>query len=232
MQKTEAEKITDVFQTRLEDLIAGSGKKISDLAAKIGIAAGSLSAYQNGTAEAGITKLKKIADYFNVSSDYLLGGHENKTMDNEAIRVATGLSNEAIELLRQLKEYNFALDEKGNKNDLVSMIITHRSCQTLFAQMLLLKIECDEITKNYDKYVKATDDDLAKISAACKEYGLIASHPASAIKDQKDFIIDIFSEILFDVCGEKNIHNEFKKTFLENLSNKAINKVQSKKKIK
>ena len=230
MQKTEVKKITDTFQMRLEDLIAGSGKKISDLAAEIGIAAGSLSAYQNGAAEPGITKLKKIADYFGVTADYLLGGHDNKTADNEAIRKAIGLSNDAIELLRQIKEYNILIDDYGNAQDLLSALITHRSSQTLFAQTIAFHNACRDVLDNYDKYIKATNEDLAKASEFCKEYGLVATHPTSAIKDQKEFVLDIFTEIIFDVCGEKNIHQEFKKSFLENLSNKAINtKTKSKK---
>jgi len=107
MKKTEEEIITDVFQTRLEDLISESGKKISDLAAEIGIAAGSLSAYQNGAAEPGVTKLKKIANYFNVSTDYLLGGHDNKTIDNEAIKKRLGLSDGAISILEESNKFVF-----------------------------------------------------------------------------------------------------------------------------
>lgn len=110
MQDSNSNQTKKIFADRLQDLIADSGKKIDVLAGEIGIAAGTLSAYQNATTEAGIAKLKKIADYFGVSCDYLLGEAENKTIKNEEIRKRLGLSDGAIEALEDAKRDEFKID--------------------------------------------------------------------------------------------------------------------------
>ena len=93
-------RVTGAFADRLSDLIKESGKTISELAKDIGVSAGILSSYQNDKAVAGVTNLKRIADYFNVSCDYLLGEADCKNPDNEAIRQKIGLSDKSISLLQ------------------------------------------------------------------------------------------------------------------------------------
>lgn len=77
---------TMIFADRLQDLISASEKSIKELAAEIGISSGALSKYQNDAAEPGIDALKKIADYFGVSPNWLLGVSEfpNEKMREEA----------------------------------------------------------------------------------------------------------------------------------------------------
>lgn len=50
-----------------------SGKSLREIARKTGLSTTLLSNYKNDRAEAGIDKLTKLADYFNVSADWLLG---------------------------------------------------------------------------------------------------------------------------------------------------------------
>lgn len=90
---------TKCFADRLQDLIAESGKDIKTLAAEIGISAGALSKYQNDKGEPGITALSKIAQYFGVTADYLVGRSNNRKPENTHIGKVTGLSDEAIERL-------------------------------------------------------------------------------------------------------------------------------------
>jgi transcriptional regulator with XRE-family HTH domain len=96
-------KVTSIFADRLQDLIAESGKTISELSSpsEIGISSGSLSKYQNDAAEPGITALVKIADYFGVSFDYLLGKSESKKRENFKINKRLGLSDNAISSLEE-----------------------------------------------------------------------------------------------------------------------------------
>ena len=69
---------TKCFADRLQDLIADSGKDMKTLASEIGISSGALSKYQNDNSEPGITALAKIAQYFGVTADYLVGMSDNK----------------------------------------------------------------------------------------------------------------------------------------------------------
>lgn len=50
-------------------------------------------------------KLEAIADLYNVSVDYILGRSECISVENEKIREITGLSNDAIEMLKILSNY-------------------------------------------------------------------------------------------------------------------------------
>lgn len=100
-------KTTKVFSDRLEDLILGSKKSIKELSNDIGISTGALSKYKNDDAEIGVNALKKIADYFGVSTDYLLGGAECKVPSNQKIADLLGLPEDCIEIfiiLRHLQD--------------------------------------------------------------------------------------------------------------------------------
>lgn len=90
---------TKCFADRLQDLIADSGKDMKTLASEIGISSGALSKYQNDNSEPGITALAKIAQYFGVTADYLLGRSNNRTPGNANIGRITGLSDKSIETL-------------------------------------------------------------------------------------------------------------------------------------
>jgi transcriptional regulator with XRE-family HTH domain len=104
--------VTKIFADRLQDLISDSGKTVKQLAKEIGVPSGSLSKYQNDCAEAGTTRLFKIAKYFNVSTDYLLGLTEVKSVDADlkVVHKITGLSQKAIE---KIVETMLTNDMKG-----------------------------------------------------------------------------------------------------------------------
>lgn len=92
------------FATKLQVLIAKSGKKLNTLSEEIGISSGALSNYQNGNAEPGLCALKKISDYFDVSLDYLFGKARCKKPKNEEISKRFGLTEKAIMNLEKAKQ--------------------------------------------------------------------------------------------------------------------------------
>jgi transcriptional regulator with XRE-family HTH domain len=101
--------ITRKFAERLDDLVYEKrklGKNTKDIAAESGVPSGSLSKYQNDAGEAGINSLAKLANYFGVSTDYLLGltdiPHGNA--DDMAIADRLGFSNNSIEAFVDLKD--------------------------------------------------------------------------------------------------------------------------------
>jgi len=72
--------------------------KVEDLAKNIGISSGALSKYQNDAAEPGAKALVKIAQYFNVSVDWLLGlSHFRQTENGDFTAKDLGLPEEFIE---------------------------------------------------------------------------------------------------------------------------------------
>lgn len=93
---------TKTFQTRFEDLMIESGKTLRDIANDTGISRAALNNYANDKAEIGINNVVKLAKYFNVSADYLLGLSDAKTNDKDLQTVCdyTGLSVDNIEILQ------------------------------------------------------------------------------------------------------------------------------------
>lgn len=101
-----ATKTTKAFQDQLSDLVANSNKDLRTIASECGVKASSISNYQNDGAECGINNLVKLADYFGVSTDWLLGRAKEKAVnvDVQAAVRYTGLSEETINALRDANQ--------------------------------------------------------------------------------------------------------------------------------
>ena len=61
------------FYARLRDIRQKSGKKLQDVADFLGIELRSYQAYEGGTRQPNIERLIALADFFDVSLDYLMG---------------------------------------------------------------------------------------------------------------------------------------------------------------
>lgn len=125
--------------------------------------------YVNGNAECSISNLVKIANYYKVSTDYLLGLSPNETNDPDIDNACniTGLSVETIISIRAIidpsyrkKYYNDMFDISGfeaveqifdidNKLSSITEEICLRFFKTgLFSNILLSLSEASEILKN------------------------------------------------------------------------------------
>lgn len=94
-----------IFKTRLTELLNEwkNQKNISlnTIASSIGIARQSLAQYRDGNTSPDIFVFQNIANYFNVSFDYLLGYSDNKTLNEEL-----GLVNQSLETIDNfIKKY-------------------------------------------------------------------------------------------------------------------------------
>jgi len=112
------------FQEPLDDLVEAyktkHGLSRNAIAKKIGITASALSSYCKAEKEAGIDTLLKIAEYFDVDADYLLGRQKTKKTKNRSVFIATGLKDEAIAILDHfisdnLEIRNMPIQEKAIK---------------------------------------------------------------------------------------------------------------------
>ncbi len=65
---------------RLKELRKKKGLSQLRLATELNTTQNTISRYENGEREPGIAELLKIADYFNVSVDYLLGRTDDPQM--------------------------------------------------------------------------------------------------------------------------------------------------------
>ena len=66
---------------RLKELRKNKGLSQLRLATELNTTQNTVSRYETGEREPGIDELIKIADYFNVSVDYLIGRTENPKMN-------------------------------------------------------------------------------------------------------------------------------------------------------
>lgn len=62
-----------IFALRLTTLRKRGGKTQEEVAKDLGIARGRYSNYEQGTRELDLEMLKKIANYYNTTSDYIIG---------------------------------------------------------------------------------------------------------------------------------------------------------------
>lgn len=85
------------FGNKLGILIEENNLTQKELAAQLNIAPSTLSSYVQNAREPDFATLKRIANYFNVSADYLLDiplQNINSLYENELIRIFRGMSPE------------------------------------------------------------------------------------------------------------------------------------------
>lgn len=96
--------VTNVFSARLKEL--RGERTLQEVANEIGITRVALGYYEKGERKPDIEILYRIADFYKVSSDYLIGISDVKTQDIEIKGIAskTGLSEKNIEKICNFNE--------------------------------------------------------------------------------------------------------------------------------
>lgn len=84
---------------RLKEIRLNRGLTQKEIAEKIGCSVGAYSKYEHGDREPSITVLNRMADYYNVSVDYLIG---RDVMEQGSL---TEHEKEILDLLRRSSEY-------------------------------------------------------------------------------------------------------------------------------
>lgn len=101
------------FATRLRELMKKAKATQQDLAASVGTTRQAISQYADGSVQPNIEKLYKIAEFFHVSADYLLGMSSvtSSDIDIKAANKMTGLSEKAI---NEMKDYLDGIRSQAN----------------------------------------------------------------------------------------------------------------------
>ncbi len=114
----------ETFAERLKTLREKYGFNQTQLADALGCVRVTIGYYEKGERSPDIEFLSKIADFFDVTTDYLLGKNDLPTMESEAIHRQTGLSEEAIKHLsatwffathKRNVEFDLPLDQLKNE---------------------------------------------------------------------------------------------------------------------
>ncbi|EDP7604089.1 helix-turn-helix transcriptional regulator [Listeria seeligeri] len=93
-----------MFSDRLSKLRKKKGMSQYKLADELGFSRGQVANYEQGSREPDYSTLLKIAEYFNVTTDYLLGKEEVDNSDLLAAHIDDNLTEEErIEIEKYLK---------------------------------------------------------------------------------------------------------------------------------
>lgn len=114
-----------IFACRLKKMMNNQGITQLQLAKELNMTRQAVSLYLTGQALPAIDKLLIICEYFNVSSDYLLGITENPTRDTnkQFITDYTKLSAESIEQLHELNIQNSNIINYLLSNDMLTSVM-------------------------------------------------------------------------------------------------------------
>ena len=117
-----------MFNERLKELRKERSVTQQSLANSAQISRSIISEYESGLVEPTLTMLKKLADFFNVSTDYLLGRTDElggviapsptapglSEKEREILRLYNGLNSASKELIEQTLKTLNGVAEKGN----------------------------------------------------------------------------------------------------------------------
>lgn len=198
---------TEAFSQRLRELIKESGKDVKSMAKAMGIASGSLSKYQNGEAEAGCNAVRKIAEYFGVSADYLLGLNDCKEGVNSDICSRSGLTEQAVQKLERMN--SLKIEDSPyimgfNSGRALSNLINHDNAYFLIREITHLKSIRDRLINiHVDGTEPLTEEEVKSIKKQMQsEYnGRIG---AITLEEEKDACLfaaqKYFMSILTDIA--------------------------------
>lgn len=124
------------FGEKLRDLRTEKGLTISAVAKATGISHGALTDYENDRPKVpNCLTFKKLADFYDVSYEYLFGDSESKKRKNVDISKETGLSEKAIERLSNgLEVSKQPLCEWLNYSNTLSLLLEDDTfCEMFFS---------------------------------------------------------------------------------------------------
>ena len=146
-----------IFAQRLKSLRKETHTKQSQISALLGFGPSAISNYETGRNEPSLNELIKIADYFNVSTDYLVGHSEMKNINCkntlsdfykcfENITVADSLKLIMMDAKSSVEEKNNAFEKMKNLNiNKGEETKLEESINKEFSLKTFVKIEGDQI---------------------------------------------------------------------------------------
>lgn len=104
---------------KLKSLRIEKGLKQTELAALLNVTQGALSGWETGRYDIGNSDLIKIADYFNVSTDYLLGRTDESAITSAAAPAQDALTTQEETHIKKYRQLD--TDGKEEIDDLIDV---------------------------------------------------------------------------------------------------------------
>ncbi len=194
----------DRFAQRLKALRKERGITQQQLADGVGISKGGLSYYENAGRTPDISILERFADYFGVTTDYLLGRTNAQTQKAklQAVCNHTGLSDKSVNLLSDLKEnspaqlrvINFLLEQAAGDMDIVYDLDDTDNYE---GSILNAVVRYLSRYNAYDEYLaESVSSSDEGISSAIQNalHQLILNQAVTALKNGVDEMLDVLYE--------------------------------------
>ena len=210
----------ELFGARLRDLRNKKELSQQELCSDLGISKAALSYYENGQRVPDIDILLIIADYFNVSADYLLGRTPNKTPNTskQAVLKYTGLSEAALEEIKYLLEINGEILKVNHNFDLDGVNLLNDIIETdTFNHLILTIIDYCGIYLNYkrnnhlfeEKYREFIVEDNSEYKSMEEEFSeyLLNKKIISLIEQLNSLLDKYFKEFEEKEREENGEHN-------------------------
>lgn len=140
-----------LFAARLRSLIDSKGISKQQLADAIGVSRQAISQYCDGSTIPNAEKLFKIAEYFDVSLDYLTGRTKNTTIDEELKFVCnyTGLNEKTVTMLKE-SAYNANVFSNIDSNiDFIYNL--HKMVNLMFSDEHFVMLFCSDFINYIDE---------------------------------------------------------------------------------
>jgi len=150
MSKPKAIDYDNVCAVRLRKLVEDTQTTQQELASELGVARQTVGQYLNGAVRPNSDAIKKIAEHFEVSADYIVGCIDDPTQDpaHKVLHKATRISSNSFLMLHQYADADILilnyLIERGVMMDIVSRVKDIATTTNMF-NMAFDKSKADEI---------------------------------------------------------------------------------------
>ena len=219
--------INKIIGQRINSLLAYKHINQKDLAKELGVKDNVISYWCNGTRKPNFEQIIRMSQFFNVSTDYLLGVTSAPTNDKDVQFICdyTGLTERTVKILNNMKNRDFkqpiTINEQGYNTffDYKDWIFYLRNIEKIIRYSPTLNAFSDLRQSLYDYYQeKENDKNSAEFFSELPIYE--EKIDISLYKIQKSMmkVIEIYSAGLF----ENKIYEEMKKERQDSIDSRGV----------
>ncbi|WP_407386381.1 helix-turn-helix domain-containing protein [Ruminococcus sp.] len=152
------------FEENITKLRNDLKKRRQEVADDLGISRSSLEYYEKGKRRPDIEVLAKLADYYGVSTDYLIGRTNAKTTNKKWRFVCeyTGLSDNAVAVLHEGKSEDNNSNNHDSYHEFIEFILDEKNTVTVLSFLFHLRMYRDR-TKEYQENLRETIQEAEQI---------------------------------------------------------------------
>lgn len=216
-----------IIGLRINRLLATKNVKQKELAKKLDVVDNVVSYWCKGTRKPNLEQIVEMADFFNVSTDYLLGVTNISTQNTEirAICEYTGLSMESVERLHELNcdgvtHFSNGIISNRYSNTLISNLFYKEENEPFFASLLNV-LRCANWYESHKDLILAFDsllnnkknisqDRIKKLKDDAIDFAYNVDIAEKDLKISKMEAKECFDNFINKIIDTQNIRDEGK----------------------